>query len=478
MSDTDSSRIGQRPSARPGGPATPVAAPIPAHADVPKYRPDVDGLRAIAVLSVVAFHAAPGRLPGGFVGVDVFFVISGFLITAILFGGLQNDRFSFLDFYRRRIKRIFPALLMVLGATLTIGYWVLADDEMRELAKHVAGGAGFIANFVLWSESGYFDHAAETKPFLHLWSLGIEEQFYIVWPPLLYFAWRRRLSLLLVTLVIAAASFALNVVEVHGDPTAAFYSPLTRFWELLVGAGLTLAARSERHAIPVPSGVRREVIAVVGAILLGAAVALVDRDHSFPGWWALLPTIGTAFLIHAGPGAWLNRTILANRVLVWFGLISFPLYLWHWPLLSILRILEGAEVAQWKRALAVGTSILLAWTSYRWLETPIRHGTSPRTVPLLAGLMAGAIFIGCFGYFGHGFDGRPSHPRVVNAGETGHYAYFHAIEQRFHPCTPSRSGRLQAIGTESCGASSPERTSRPTSRLWVTAMRSTSFWLS
>ncbi|MFA6121206.1 MAG: acyltransferase, partial [Sideroxydans sp.] len=213
-----------------------ASTPGTPHLTHPKYRADIDGLRAIAILAVVGFHAFPTWVKGGFIGVDVFFVISGFLISTIIFGSLSRDAFSFAEFYARRIKRIFPALFLVLVASFVFGWFALLADEYKQLGKHIAGGAGFVSNFVLWGESGYFDNAAETKPLLHLWSLGIEEQFYFVWPLLLWFAWKRRFNLLTIALVVAVVSFALNVFTVRSDPVAAFYSPLTRFWELMVGS--------------------------------------------------------------------------------------------------------------------------------------------------------------------------------------------------------------------------------------------------
>jgi peptidoglycan/LPS O-acetylase OafA/YrhL len=167
-----------------------------------KYRPDIDGLRAIAVVAVVAFHSFPNFFKGGFVGVDIFFVISGFLISGIIIDALERDRFSYLDFYIRRIRRIFPALIVVVASTLIVGWYVLLPDEFQRFGKHLAAGAGFAANFVLWEESGYFDVASDTKPFLHLWSLAIEEQFYILWPLILGLVWRRWRGLLLATLSI------------------------------------------------------------------------------------------------------------------------------------------------------------------------------------------------------------------------------------------------------------------------------------
>ncbi|MEO8298688.1 MAG: acyltransferase, partial [Burkholderiales bacterium] len=200
------------------------------------YRPDIDGLRALAVVAVVCFHAFGVR--GGFVGVDVFFVISGYLITGILLRDLSLGRFSIARFYARRVRRIFPALTVVLLATLVAAWFLLWSDELQQLGKHTAAGAGFVANLMYWNEAGYFDRASEAKPLLHLWSLGIEEQFYIVWPLLLWLAARSRLPIAWVTLLLCVASFVWNVVQLPHDPTAAFYSPLGRAWELLAGAAV------------------------------------------------------------------------------------------------------------------------------------------------------------------------------------------------------------------------------------------------
>lgn len=205
------------------------------------YRPDIDGLRAVAVLAVIAFHAYPGLLPGGFIGVDVFFVISGFLITGVILGDLERGTFTFADFYARRIRRIFPALLVVLVAAWIAGWFLLLADEYKSLGRNIAAGALFLSNVSLWTEAGYFDAAAELKPLLHLWSLGIEEQFYIAWPLVMVIAWRLRGSLVTVAGVIGLVSFVLCVLSADGDPTTAFYLPHTRVWELLVGATLAVA---------------------------------------------------------------------------------------------------------------------------------------------------------------------------------------------------------------------------------------------
>lgn len=207
----------------------------------PAYRPDIDGLRAVAVLSVIAFHATPYWMPGGFAGVDIFFVISGYLISSLVLADVARGTFTLGDFYVRRIKRIFPALILMLTTVFTVGWFVLYPDEHEQLGKHIAAGVGFVSNIVLWRESGYFDVNAELKPLLHLWSLGIEEQFYILWPLLLALTWRWRSIQWTLILAIAAGSFLLNLLRVAGHPETTFYLPPTRIWELLVGCTLAYA---------------------------------------------------------------------------------------------------------------------------------------------------------------------------------------------------------------------------------------------
>lgn len=361
----------------------------------PKYRPDIDGLRALAVLSVVGFHAFPGLINGGFIGVDIFFVISGFLISTIIFENLEHNNFSFLVFYSRRVKRIFPALLVVLLASFAYGWFMFLPDEFKQLGKHIAAGAGFISNFVLWGESGYFDNAADTKPLLHLWSLGIEEQFYIIWPLLLWLAWKSKANLLLITLSVAAISFLLNIWLVNTETVAAFYSPQTRFWELLIGSTLAYLALFKQSLLQSLKIGNDNSHSIVGALLLCVGFLLINQERAFPGYWALLPTLGTALIISAGSQAWLNRAVLSHPVLVWFGLISFPLYLWHWPLLSFLRIAD-ADPSRILRISAVLISIALAWLTYKFIEKPIRFGNKKMSTTFL---LAGALFlIGFVGY--------------------------------------------------------------------------------
>ncbi len=389
-----------------------------------KYRQDIDGLRAVAVLFVVIFHAFPEWVDGGFIGVDVFFVISGFLISKIVRDGLEEGTFSFSGFYVRRIRRIFPALLLVLVASFICGWFALLADEYKRLGKHIAGGAGFVSNFMFWSETGYFDNSAETKPLLHLWSLGVEEQFYIFWPLLLWLAKRINFSYLALAIVVAITSFCLNLGEVGRDAAAAFYLPQTRMWELLCGGILVflvsvesadgcsinkslkrgVATLAYRSTIFKNTKMLRDAISCSGFLLLLCGVFFIKKEYRFPGGWAIVPVLATVLIIAAGPSAWVNRKILSNRLAVWLGLISFPMYLWHWPLLSFARIVEGALPSITIRIVCVAISVALAWATYRFVERPIRFSKPKITILVL--FMAGVGFTGYGAYLGNGFEFR------------------------------------------------------------------------
>ncbi len=423
------------------------------HLSHPKYRPDIDGLRAVAVLAVVAFHAFPSWVRGGFIGVDVFFVISGYLISTIIFDNLDKGTFSFTEFYARRIKRIFPALLLVLIACFAFGWFALLADEYKQLGKHIAASAGFISNFTLWNEAGYFDNSAETKPLLHLWSLGIEEQFYIVWPLLLWFAWKRKFNLLTITIVVAIASFVLNIKGIKHDMVATFYSPQTRFWELLSGsllAWVTLYKKDtfDNVKLKIDLWLSRivysekqeadgktlsNVLSFFGLLLLVYGFWRINKELSFPGKWALAPVLGALLIITAGSKAWVNRTILSNKVAVWFGLISYPLYLWHWPILSFARIVESEVPSRNIRIAAVALSIALAWLTYKIVERPLRFGKhSEAKVAVLVVLIA---IVGYVGYNTFERDGLRFRPfNKINDGVNNALSYDWNTGFRFGQC--------------------------------------------
>jgi peptidoglycan/LPS O-acetylase OafA/YrhL len=418
----------------------------------PQYRPDIDGLRAIAILSVVVFHVFPDALPGGFIGVDVFFVISGFLISTIIFSSLEKDRFSLVEFYVRRIRRIFPALIVVMLVFLTIGWFILLADEYELLGKHIAGGAAFVSNFILWRESGYFDVIAETKPMLHLWSLAVEEQYYIFWPLLLAFVWKKKWSFVGTTTVIAVFSFLISIYLSSTNPTASFYSPFSRFWELMVGGILAYVVRHRPGLI----NRHNQAQSVLGFALLIAGLTLIDKESSFPGWLALLPTIGAFFSISAGPDTWLNRNLLSNRVMIWIGLISYPLYLWHWPILSFIRTADGEPTLETKFA-AIAVAVLLSWATYRLVESPFRLGKSKGKKTLI--LLFTMTLVGAAGLVVNRQDGLENRPvnRVVNI-EAYDYVSGYRQGQCFQPGAETDSFPDSCIG--------PAIGRKPTVLLW------------
>ena len=353
----------------------------------PGYRADIDGLRAAAVLAVIGYHFFPQWVPAGFVGVDVFFVISGYLITGIIADAIEAGRFSLADFYARRIRRIFPALVVVMLACAAVGWGLLYYEEYYLLGRHLAAGAGFITNIVLWAENGYFDPASETKPLLHLWSLGVEEQFYIVWPLVLAYLCRTPRARFFAVIAVLAASFIACLETTGPDAVAAFYLPMYRFWELMAGAALALHgqwnARTRRDA---------DVRSIAGVALLLACGAVVAPGTPFPGWRALLPVGGTFLLISAGPRGIVNRTLLSQRGIVGIGLISYPLYLWHWPLLALLRIANNhAPVTLARGGALFAVSLALAWLTFRFIERPVRSGSRGKTKALSAAVAMACV---------------------------------------------------------------------------------------
>lgn len=351
------------------------------------WRADIDGLRALAILAVMGFHYLPGLLRSGFAGVDVFFVISGYLITGILLSARARGTYSLLDFYAARVRRIFPALVLVLAAVMAASLFCFHAEERELLGAQLLAGAAFVANLQLWGEAGYFDAAIGTKPLAHLWSLGVEEQFYLVWPLVLGLLAGRRRSRLTVA-VLAAASCAAGAWVVQRDQPMAFYVPVFRIWEPMVGAWLALAERDGLAARWRPHADR---LSLAGFALLALAFGLLDPRLAFPGAWALLPVAGAAFVIAAGPAARLNRLLLANRAMVVIGLISYPLYLWHWPLLVFVHAVLNSELQPGGALALLALTFLLAWLTYRFVETPIR--TQGHRLPKTWGLAAAMVML-------------------------------------------------------------------------------------
>lgn len=361
------------------------------------YRADIDGLRGIAVLAVIAFHIDEGLLPGGFAGVDIFFVISGFLISRNILSEISDGRFSLLDFYRRRVKRIAPALLVVIASTLLFAqFWLLPEDAERT-ADSALWSLFSLSNFYFWLhlDSSYFAEASNELPLLHLWSLAVEEQFYFVWPLLLLLFYRARyFSILLLSIaVLALASFLYAEFTFHEDPSFAYYMLPTRAGELLLGALV---------AFTVVQGVGRELpVAMIAplswcgaGLLVGSLLFLSDR-LVFPGLYAIPPALGAALVILAGQYRSKGVSgILAFRPLVWVGLISYSAYLWHWPLLAFLRY--GYGEPSWVTGIAVLiVTLCLAWLTYRFVEQPARRSRAPAGKVLLAQYLVPGAVLAC-----------------------------------------------------------------------------------
>jgi peptidoglycan/LPS O-acetylase OafA/YrhL len=358
-----------------------LGMPVKTSAAIPQklaYRSDIDGLRAVAVLSVVGYHTAFWRMPGGFVGVDVFFVISGFLISSLIFEEVRRNRFSIAEFYSRRVRRILPALLLILAAVEVMGWWMMRPLALRSLAQMALGGSFFVPNLMVWLQTGYF-YDVNARPLIHLWSLGIEEQFYLLWPPIILIFWRKRFGLILGS--IAALSLLADLWLVRHHQPVDYFFPFTRFWELMAGAALAWRERGPiDKALGAENGAPlwlRNIFAAVGLIILLGCDFVLEPGGGFPGWPALFPVGATLLMIAAGPDAWINKRLLAAPIAVFFGLISYPLYLWHWPVLSYLWIAEPAGLGGRAKAAAILASIVLAWATYRFLEMPIRSLRDP-----------------------------------------------------------------------------------------------------
>lgn len=341
------------------------------------YRQDIDGLRALAVIPVVLFHFFPSLITGGFIGVDIFFVISGYLISYIIFEELFNNKFSFLSFYKRRVRRLFPALIIVIFLVVLVGYFVLSEDEYNQLAKHTIAGAFFVSNFILWSESGYFDTLSQMKPLLHLWSLGIEEQYYILWPIAIYLLWRFKIFLPIVIIIFIFISFVMNIQNVNLDLHGTFYLPFYRFWELLVGALLAWLMFNKYYLQNI---LINNVLSLIGILMILFGMIVFNRELAFPGFYALVPVVGATLIIYSGSKSLLNKFFLSNQIIVYFGKISYPLYLIHWPIISYMTIILADNILLPFKLIGILISILLASLIYVFIEKPIRSGLLQKNI--------------------------------------------------------------------------------------------------
>ncbi|OQR82403.1 acyltransferase 3 [Achlya hypogyna] len=377
---------------------TTEATALLAKAHTIAYRPDIDGLRCFAVIPVVIYHAYPSAVPGGFTGVDIFFVISGFLISSILLKDAATNTFSYGEFYARRIRRIFPALLLVMAFSIVVGCCIYLVSPLRTMAATLWAGAIFGANIeILSRHQDYFRPSTKENPLLHLWSLGVEEQFYIFWPLVIsaVVALPPRLAVAL-QLIIIVLSFALNIgmLGFEGDNSWSFYFPLCRFWQMAIGG---LLAYAHRPSAPPLLSINSAALSGVGVGFILYGFVALNEEMAFPGVYALYPTLGAAAIIHAGPAAPVNAGVLSKPFAVFVGKVSYGIYLWHWPLLVFTKARYSDDVFRpWFLApylllfYSFGLSVLTQW----FLEDKIRRRRSLLVVPLLVCGMVGMLVMG------------------------------------------------------------------------------------
>lgn len=410
-----------------------------------KYRPEIDGLRAVAVIPVILFHAGFEAFGGGFVGVDVFFVISGYLITTILLDNLQKGTFSILEFYERRARRILPALFFVMACTLPFAWFWMLPGQMLEFSRSVVATTFFVSNVLFWRESGYFATAAEEKPLLHTWSLAVEEQYYLLFPVFLFFAWRfGRSAVFWAIVLLAVISLALSEWGWRNTPSANFYLAPTRAWELFAGSIAAFVVRGQ--------GVRaNDTLALAGLAAILIAIFFYDENVPFPSVYALLPVSGVVLLILFGDRTTLVARLLSLRLFVGIGLISYSAYLWHQPIFALARI---RLIGEPDTALMIGLSALslgLAVFSWKYVEQPFRvsgalkiQRRSTIFVASVAGICAFAL-LGAAGVLSRGVPDRLPAPVLRQIEEIGQEARKRQTAIRAGECQFNERGKHASL---------------------------------
>ena len=372
-----------------------------------KYRPDIDGLRAIAVLSVIFFHTGISGFSGGFVGVDVFFVISGYLITSIILKDIKSGEFSIARFYERRIRRIFPPLFTVITFTVVVSAFLFDSNSFESFGRSITATTFFCSNVLFWKESGYFDASSITKPLLHTWSLAVEEQFYIFFPLLLIGITRFSKNRYLQWIVgISLVSLMMSIIGVYTHQVITFYLLPTRAWELLFGSFLSL------EVIPkLESNVQRNLVSFIGLSLIIFSICFYTESTLFPGVAALAPVLGASFIIHSGKGgASIVKKLLSYKPIVYIGLISYSLYLWHWPLIVFSKYLIMRELTFFETLGIIITTFIISVISLKFIEKPFRVNyplISNRKIFVISSfIMSMSSIIGLIIYYQNGMPYR------------------------------------------------------------------------
>jgi len=374
------------------------------------HRRDIDGLRAIAIVPVILFHAQIALFSGGYLGVDVFFVVSGFLITSLIAPEISQGQFSYVSFWERRARRLLPAMFLVVAATAFAACWILVPSELDAFGRSVVSIVFFSSNVYFWQNTDYFD-TAQTMPLLHTWSLAVEEQFYLLFPAVLIaVSWLKRPHPVAVVTVIGTVSLGISVWWTHAYPSAAYYLLPSRAWELMLGAALALL-RPSRTVSCSPGVADAMILSGLGLVL--TPVFLYHANTPFPGLAAIVPCVGTALVIWFGDQRCRTARLLDNRPMVWIGQLSYSLYLWHWPLIlfaAMLRRHASTTITGTQTLVVLAATLTCAWLSFVLVENPIRRRTMlPTRRSLVATLGFSAVLLATIGstaVFERGFPSR------------------------------------------------------------------------
>jgi len=362
-----------------------------------KYRAEIDGLRALAVLPVIFFHAGFSWFSGGFVGVDIFFVISGYLITTIIITEILNDKFSLVNFYERRARRILPALFFVMLFCLPFAWFILTPSDLINFGQSLVAVSTFLSNFFFWIDSGYFSTDAELKPLLHTWSLAVEEQYYIIFPIFLIIAWRYGIKFILFLLFFSfLASLFIANYGAYRAPNATFFLLPTRGWELILGVFAAIYLQYNEYS---KSFLVNQLLSILGLLMVFFSIIYFDHSTPFPSFYALIPTVGTCLLILFCVSGTVVYKILSSKLFVGIGLISYSAYLWHQPLLAFSRHYFSQEISSFILIFLCLLSLFMAYVSWKWIESPFRNKTIFNKNQIFSFSLVGIVFFIAIGTF-------------------------------------------------------------------------------